>query len=117
MQITSPVVKFFVCTVFVCTGTAKAQTGDRVVPFSSQITIDRDRTLHVGEEFEIVNNSGVFDSGIHRRLRIKPAGPQRATEGSIESISARLDGHDAVFHTARDGEVFDIHPSAEIGQI
>jgi len=55
--------------------------------------------MHVEELFEIVNDSGVFDSGFHRRLWIKPVNPQRVKAGSFESVRAKVDGHDAVIGT------------------
>ena len=71
--------------------------------------------MHVEELFEIVNESGVFDSGFHRRLWIKPVNPQRVKAGSFESVGAKVDGHDAVVGTRQDGDVFDIAIAAEIG--
>ena len=117
MDITFRVAKFFVCAALICAGTATTQTGDRILTFGSQITIDRDRTMHVDEKFEVVNDSGVFDSGIYRRLWIKPIGPQRTNEGSFQSVSAKIDGRDAVFYTDRDGKAFDIRIVTEAGTL
>jgi hypothetical protein len=71
--------------------------------------------MHVEELFDIVNDSGVFDGGFHRRLWIKPVNPQRVKAGSFESVGAKIDGHDAVVGTSRDGDVFDIGIATEIG--
>jgi hypothetical protein len=97
----------FACGMFLCGGIARAQTTDRILAFECKITVDRDRTMHVEELFEIVNDSGVFDSGFHRRLWIKPVNPQRVKAGSFESVGAKVDGHDAVVGTRQDGDVFD----------
>jgi hypothetical protein len=42
-----------------------------------------DRTLHVVERFAIVNDTGAFDNGLHRRLRVAPVSPQRLKAGSF----------------------------------
>lgn len=102
------IVRFFVCGTFLCTGIAGAQITDRISAIASKITIDRDRTLHIREEFEIANGTGLFDRGFHRRLRIKPVSPQRAKPGSFQPIDAKIDGHDAVLGTSTDGDVLDI---------
>jgi len=78
------IAKLFVYSSLLCIGLAGAQTPDRVQTFDSQITVDKDRTLHVEERFEIVNGSGIFDSGFHRQLRIKPISPQRVKVGSFQ---------------------------------
>jgi hypothetical protein len=65
--------------------------------------------MHVEERLEIDNVGGTFDAGIHRRLRIRPAGPERAKAGSFESIEAQVDGRAAVVHAAEQApDVFDI---------
>ncbi len=102
------IAKLFVCGTFLCGGIARAQTPDRIMAFDCRITVDRDRTLHVEERFEIVNGSGIFDNGFHRQLRIKPISPQRVKVGSFQSVGAKVDGHDAVLRTNEDGNVFDI---------
>ena len=109
------IAKLFACGMFLCGGIAGAQSTDRILAFECKITVDRDRTMHVEELFEIVNESGVFDSGFHRRLWIKPVNPQRVKAGSFESVGAKVDGHDAVVGTRQDGDVFDIAIAAEIG--
>jgi hypothetical protein len=105
----------FACGMFLCGGIARTQTTDRIWAFECEITVDRDRTMHVEELLEIVNDSGVFDSGFHRRLWIKPVNPQRVKAGSFESVRAKVDGHDAVVGTSQDGDVFDIGIATETG--
>jgi hypothetical protein len=78
-----------------CGGIVTAQTPDRIRTVDSKITVDRDRTIHVEERLEIANVSGAFDNGIHRRLRIRPAGPERAKAGSFQLVEAKIDGRDA----------------------
>jgi hypothetical protein len=109
------IAKLFACSMFLCGGIARAQSTDRILSFECKITVDRDRTMHVEELFEIVNDSGVFDSGFHRRLWIKPVNPQRVKVGSFESVGAKVDGHDAVVSTRQDRDVFDIGIASEIG--
>ena len=111
------IAKLFVCGTFLCGGIARAQAPDRILAFDCQITVDRDRTMHVAERFEIVNDKGVFDSGFHRRLRIKPVNPQRVKVGSFQSVGAKVDGHDAVLRTNEDGNVFDIGIATEAGTL
>jgi hypothetical protein len=109
------IAKLLACGMFLGGGIARAQTTDRILAFECKITVNRDRTMHVEELFEIVNDSGVFDSGFHRRLWIKPVNPQRVKVGSFESVSAKVDGHDAVAGTRQEGDVFDIGIATEIG--
>ena len=111
------IAKLFVCGTFLCGGIARAQTPDRIMAFDCRITVDRDRTLHVEERFEIVNGSGIFDNGFHRQLRIKPISPQRVKVGSFQSVGAKVDGHDAVLRTNEDGNVFDIGIATEAGTL
>jgi hypothetical protein len=73
--------------------------------------------LHVEERFEILNGSGIFDSGFHRQLRIKPTSPQRVKVGSFQSVGAKVDGNDAVLRTNEDGNVFDIGIATEAGTL
>jgi hypothetical protein len=113
----SSIAKLFVCGTFLCGGIARAETPDRILAFNCRITVDRDRTLHVEERFEIINDSGVFDSGFHRRLWIKPVSPQRVKAGLFESVGAKVDGHDAVLRTNEDGNVFDIGIATEVGTL
>ncbi len=96
------------CAAFLCAGIAGGQTPDRILAFDSEIKVDRDRTLHVEEKFEISTESGTFDAGIHRRLWIKGVNPQRAKAGSFLTLGAKIDGHDAVLHTTEDAKTFDI---------
>jgi predicted membrane protein DUF2207 len=110
-------VRFFVCGTFLCGGIARAQTTDRISAFDSKITADRDRTLHVHERVEIANDAGLFDSGFHRRLRIKPVSPQRVKPGSFQLIGAKIDGHDAVVRTSEDQGVFDVGIAPETGTL
>ncbi len=91
-----------------CGGIARAQSPDRILAFDSQITVDRDRILRVEERFEIFSGDGVFNSGFHRRLWIKPVNPQRVKMGSFESVGAKVDGRDALVRTGQDGDMFDI---------
>jgi hypothetical protein len=98
-------------------GIARAQAPDRIQTLDSQIKLDRDRTFHAEERFEIVNGSGVFDSGFHRQLRIKPVSPQRVKAGSFQSVGARVDGHDAVLRTSERGSVFDIEIVSATGPL
>jgi hypothetical protein len=102
----------FVCGTSLGAGIARSQTTDRISTFTSRITVDRDRTLHVQERFEITNDQGVFDNGFHRRLRIKPTGPHRFKVGSFESIGVIVDGQDTDFHGIQDGQRFDIGVAA-----
>jgi len=111
------IAKLFVYSNLLCIGLAGAQTPDRVQTFDSQITVDKDRTLHVEERFEIVSGSGIFDSGFHRQLRIKPISPQRVKVGSFQSVGAKVDGHDVVLRTNEDGNVFDIGIATEDGTL
>jgi hypothetical protein len=111
------ITQWFVCGAIVCGGLASAQTSDRILTFDCQITVDRDRTMHVAERFEIVNDTGVFDSGFHRRLWIKPANSQRVKAGSFQSIGARVDGYAGILHTSEDGHVFDIGIAPETGTL
>ena len=85
------IAKLFACGIFLWGGIATAQTTDRILAFESQITVDRDRTMYVAERFQIVNDAGVFDSGFHRRLWIKPINPQRVKVGSFQSVGAKVD--------------------------
>jgi hypothetical protein len=99
-------------------GIAAAQTPDRIRTIDSKIAIDRDRTMHVEERLEIVNGGGTFDAGIHRRLRIRLAGPERAKAGSFESIKAQVDGSDAVVRaTEQAPDVFDIAIGTDTGTL
>lgn len=102
---------------FLCVGIVKAQPTDRILDFESRITIDRDRTMHVQERFEIGNDTGLFDSGFHRRFWIKRASPQRVKPGSFESVDAKVDGDPALFSTTEDGGVFDIRIATETGTL
>jgi hypothetical protein len=111
------IAKLLVCGTFLCGGIATAQTPDRISAFDSKIAIDRDRTLHVAERFEIVNDKGVFDSGFHRRLWIKPVNRQRVKAGSFESVGAKVDGHDAPLRTSGDKDVFEIGFVTETGTL
>jgi Predicted membrane protein (DUF2207) len=99
---------FLVCGMLLCGRIAKTNTPDRIVTFDSKITINIDRTLHVVERFAIVNDTGAFDNGLHRRLRVAPVSPQRLKAGSFESVAAKVDGHDALLRTEVDKEVFHI---------
>jgi hypothetical protein len=92
---------------------ASAQSADRILAFHSKITVARDRTLTVNERFEIVNDTGSFDNGFHRRLWVKAAGPQRAKEGGFQSINAKVDGLDGIFQTSQNINVFDIQVSPQ----
>jgi hypothetical protein len=74
----------------------------------SRITVAKDRTVHVGERLEVANASGTFDSGIHRRLRIRPVGPERARAGSFQSIETTIHGRDTPFRTSADKDFLDI---------
>jgi hypothetical protein len=109
--------KLFVCSTFLCSGIARAQTPDRIWTFDCQITVDRDRTMHVEERFEIVNDNGVFDRGVHRRLWIKPVSPQRVKVGSFQSVAAKVDGHDVPLRTSEDRNVLDIGIATEAGTL
>src|SRR5437016_995619 len=111
------IAKLFACGIFLWGGIATAQTTDRILAFECQITVDRDRTMHVAERFQIVNDAGVFDSGFHRRLWIKPVNPQRVKVGSFQSVGAKVDGHDAVLRTSEDRNVFDIGIATETGSL
>jgi hypothetical protein len=102
----------FVCGVLVCGGTTNAQSLDRILTFDSRIAIDKDRTTHFQERFVVVNDSGIFDGGLHRRLRIKPAAPERVKVGSFQSFGVKVDGNDASFHISPDGDEADVEIAA-----
>jgi hypothetical protein len=105
-------------TFLLCGGIAAARTPDRIRTIDSKIAIDRDRTMHVEERLEIVNAGGTFDVGIHRRLKIRPAGPERAKAGSFESIEAQVDGRDAIVQAAEQASnVFDIAIGTNTGTL
>ena len=99
--------------ILVCSTIANAQPSDRILTFDSKIIVSKDRTLQVEERFEIANDSGFFDAGFHRRLQVKPAGPQRAKPGSFQDIRARVDGSEAAVRTIQDNPVLDIGISLE----
>lgn len=107
----------FVCGMLACAGIVGAQPTDRILAFDSRITVDRDRTMHFRETFAITNDTGLFDDGFHRRLRIKPANPQRVKPGSFQSVVAQVDGHRARVSTSQDGDVFDIRIASEAGTL
>lgn len=111
------IAKLFACGIFLCDGIATAQTTDRILDLESHITVDRDRTMHVAERFQIVNDTGVFDNGFHRRLWIKPVNSQRVKAGSFQSVGAKVDGHDAVLRTSENTNVFDIGIATETGTL
>lgn len=112
------VVQFSLCIVFLCGGIGSAQTDDKILVFDSKIKVDRDRTMHVEEEIEIANNTGLFDEGFHRRLHIKPVRPpEREKPGTFQTIAAKVDGHDALPHANVDGDVFDIGIATETGAL
>ena len=54
---------FLLGATLLCTRIANAQTSDRISAFDSEIKVDRDRTMHVKERFQISNDSGSFDKG------------------------------------------------------
>jgi Predicted membrane protein (DUF2207) len=111
------IARLFACGTFLCCGIARTQSPDRILAFDSRITVDRDRTMNVAEAFEIVNDNGVFDSGFHRRLRIKPVNPQRVKVGSFQSVGAKVDGQVAAIRTSQEGNVFDIGIATETGTL
>jgi predicted membrane protein DUF2207 len=111
------IAKLLVYSSLLCVGIARAQTPDRIRTFDSRIIVDRDRTLHVEERFDLVNGSGIFDSGFHRQLRIKPVSPQRVKLGSFRSVSAKVDGYDALLRTNESGNVFDIGIATQTGTL
>src|ERR1700747_1489050 len=86
--------KLFACG-WLCAGMAAAETADRILSIDSHITVDPNRTMHVQEKFEIVND-GAFDSGFHRQRWIADASPNRWKPGSYESVTAKRAGRDAV---------------------
>lgn len=108
---------FFVCGTFLCAAIIEAQPTDRILAFDSRITVDRDRTMHVQEKFEIANDTGLFDGGFHRRLWIKRVSPQRVKAGSFQLVVAKVDGERALFSTSEDGGVFDIRIVTEAGTL
>ena len=111
------IVKLLVYNSLFCVGIARAQSPDRIRTFDSQISVNRDRTIHVDEKFEIVNDTGVFDDGIHRQLRIKPVTPERRKAGSFQSVDAKVDGQDALLRASEDKNVFDIAIGAKTGTL
>ncbi len=109
---------FFVCAPLVCAGiVGGAPPEDRILAFDSRITVDRDRTMHFQERFEIANETGAFNNGFHRRLLIKRANPQRLKPGSFQSIGVMVDGDRAPFSTTEDAGVLDIRIPAEGGTL
>ena len=98
-------------------GITNAQSTDHISVMDSKVKVDMDRTMHVQESFEIVNDTGFFDSGLHRLLRIKPAGPQRAKPGSFEVIAAKIDGHNAVLQKTEKGDMLDVGIVPETGTL
>jgi Predicted membrane protein (DUF2207) len=109
--------QFFVCGPLLCTGIASAQSADRILTFDSKITVDRDRTMHRAERFEIANETGFFDSGFHRQLWIKHLNPQRVKVGPFQSVAVRVDGHDAVVRTSEERNALDIGIATETGTL
>lgn len=109
--------RLFVCGTFLWGGIARAQNTDRISALYSKITVDRDRTIHVQETFDLVSNRGFFDGGFHRRLAIDPAGPGRTKPTSYQVIGAKIDGHDAAPRTRVDGDVLDIAIAPETGNL
>lgn len=85
--------------------------------FDSKIKVDKDRTLHVQEQFEIVNDTGLFDSGFHRQLWIKGANSQRVKAGSFQLVEAKVDGAHGFIGTSEDGSVLDIRVATETGAL
>jgi hypothetical protein len=105
-----------ICLLLTFAEIARAQSADHILTFHSEITVARGRTLTVSEKFEIVNDTGLFDDGFHRRLWIKAAGPQRAKAGGFQSISAKVDASDGIVQTSEDKNVYDIHVSPQSGR-
>lgn len=58
-------------------------------------------------EFEIANDTRVFDNGFHRRLWIKAAGPQRAKAAGFRAISTSL-RRGSFVDTATSGVIFGV---------
>jgi hypothetical protein len=85
----------------------QGQTSDRISSFNSEITVDKDRTVHVHEKLQITNN-GFFDRGFHRRLEIRPANRGRLREGSYQPRVATIDGQTALVRAGEDSGEFDI---------
>lgn len=79
--------------------------------------MDRDRTMHVQEKFEIANDTGLFDSGFHRRLWIKRVSPPRVNPGSFELVDAKVDGDRALSSTSENGGFFDIRIAPRTGNV
>jgi hypothetical protein len=92
----------------VSSGIADTQSTDRIVALRSKITVARDRTLTVTENFEIDNAAAILDGGFLRRLPIKTTGPYRAKAGTIESVSARVDGVDNPIQKSQTNDAFEI---------
>ena len=113
----SRIARLFVCGIFLCGGIARGQNTDRISALYSTITVDRDRTMHVEEKFEIASNRGFFDGGFHRRLGIKPASPGRGKPRSYQLIGAKIDGHDAALRAVVDGDVLDVRIGPEAGAL
>lgn len=107
----------FVGGLLLCSGITGTQTADGILSFDSKITVDRDRTIHVQEKFEIANENGLFDGGIHRRLLIKSVSPQRVKTGSFEAVAAKVDGEPAAVSTSEDGRFFDIRIATVAGTL
>jgi hypothetical protein len=111
------IAKLFVHCSLLFVGTTRAQAPDRILTFDCQMIVDRDRTLHVKERFEIVNSGGTFDGGFHRSLRIKPASAHRAKAGSFQTVEGKVDGQNAVLRSREDTNLFDIGIATETGTL
>jgi hypothetical protein len=104
------------CVLLIPAKTTRPQSTDRIVAFRSEINIAIDRTLTVRENYEVQNGAGAFDDGLRRRLRIKPAGPNRLRAGSVESITAKVDGFDGVVQASQTNDEIEIHVISQNGQ-
>src|SRR5437879_4177488 len=89
------------CFVLLLCGASLTGQTERIQAFDSLINLDRDRTIHVTERIEIVNDNGYFDGGVHPQLRIKPASAERANAGSFDAFAAAIDGQPGTVDLAR----------------
>lgn len=81
--------------------------------FHSKLIISKDRTITVTERIEIANDTGFFDHGLHRRLRVKPASEERPKAVSFEFVHAKVDGQDVQPQTQQQSDVLDIAISTD----
>jgi hypothetical protein len=92
-----------------------AQTTEQIQAFHSLIKVDRDRTIHVNERIEIINDNGFFDDGVHRRLQIKPASSERVKAGSFDGFAVVIDGQPGKTDLSQVGDKLDVRITTSTG--